>query len=124
MPVFIRPARVVIDQGGSPAAAIAAIISLAVIGSAAAAVIADIIEALLITAVLAVLGSAGILAIVLRRHGVALVQRPPAAGRAAAHPRPARAAESISAPQPWAISARRVIPGVILDADDARKENR
>jgi hypothetical protein len=67
--------------------------------------IADLIIAILIATVLAVAGSVGILAIVLRRHGVALVQWPPASAQAPATVRITKAAQAISAPKPLVIEA-------------------
>jgi hypothetical protein len=111
MPVFIRPARVAVDEGGSGVAAIAAVVAVAVIITAAAAVIADIITALAIAAVAAVLGSAGALVIVLRRNGVALVQRPPAPARAPVLGPAAATAQTLSAPRPLAIGPPRTVHG-------------
>lgn len=105
MPTFIRPARVIVDEGGSGLAAIAAVVGLAVIITAAAAVIEDIITALAIAAVAAVLGSAGVLAIVLRRNGTAPVWRPPATTRPSVPGRTARPVQARTAPRPRAIEA-------------------
>ncbi|MGH3400618.1 MAG: hypothetical protein ACRDPO_38645 [Streptosporangiaceae bacterium] len=89
--------------GGSSAAAIAAVIALAVVVSAASAVIADVLDAILIALAAVVLGSLGVLAIVLRRSGVARVQRPPAPERAAVPGAAPVAAQAISARRPLAI---------------------
>jgi hypothetical protein len=119
MPVYHRPARVVIDEGGSPLAAIAAVIALAVIISAASAIITDVLTAILIALAAVVLGSLGVLAIVLRRGGVAITQPPPAPARAPVPARPARAARSISAPLTLAIEAPAAPPhAVVHPAED------
>src|SRR6185437_252196 len=88
MPVFIRPARVVVDEGASPAAVIAGVIVVAIVISGAAAIIADLVTALLILAAVAVAGSLTVLILVLRRTGMAVaVDHRPAPGE----PRPVAA---------------------------------
>lgn len=72
MPVFYRPGRVIIDDGGSPVAVIAGVAVLAVIVSGAAVLISDLITALLILAIVAVAGSSAVLVVILRRTGMAV----------------------------------------------------
>src|ERR1700727_1151922 len=74
MPTFIRPARVVVDEGNGHVAAIIAAIVLAGVVSSAAVLIADIVTALLIIAAIAVAGAVTGLVIVLRRTGLAVVR--------------------------------------------------
>lgn len=105
MAVFIRPARVIVEEGGSIWPAILAVVALAVVVSSAAAVVADIITALAIVTGVAVAGSLTVLAIVLRRNGVAVVQFPPAPARVTVTARPAVAVPAIS--EPRAIEAPR-----------------
>jgi hypothetical protein len=83
MPTYIRPARVVVDEGSGHVAAIIAAIVLAVVVSGAAVLIADIVTALLIIAAIAVAGSLAVLVIVLRRTGLGVDQRPPPPARRA-----------------------------------------
>lgn len=115
MPVFIRPARVVVEEGGGGLAAAAAVVALAVLISALGAIVADIVTALLISAAAAVLGSLGVLAIVLRRNGVALVQRPAVVAPARARVLPARSAAAISASRP-----RLVVPGEVISETERK----
>jgi len=101
MPVFIKPARVTIDEGGNPLAAIAGVIVLAAIISGAAALIADLLTAILIALAVAVAGSLAVLVIVLRRSGLGLGQRPA--------PLEARPAAAIPQPERPAIRPARIV---------------
>jgi len=115
VPVFIRPARVTIDEGGSPLAVVAGVIVLAAIISGAAALIADLLTAILIALAVAVAGSLAVLVIVLRRSGLGLGQRPA--------PLEARPAAAISQPERRAIRpARIVLHGLPVQPSLAEKE--
>jgi len=104
MTVFIRPARVIVEESGGLAAAIS-VVALAAVLSAASAIIADVLTAVLITMTALALAGLGILAIVLRRHGLR-APLPPGPARAPVRPPAARTAQAISAP-PLAIEAPR-----------------
>jgi hypothetical protein len=70
MPTFHSPRKVVVDEGGGWLGAVAAVVALAVVISSAAALIEDVLTAILITMVALALAGTGVLAITLRRHGV------------------------------------------------------
>jgi len=99
MPTYVRPARVIVEESGGGLAAAVAVIGVAAVISSAAAVIEDVLTAVLITMTALALAGLGVLAIVLRRHGL----------RAPLPPGPARAAQAISGP-PLAIEAPRTYP--------------
>jgi hypothetical protein len=94
MPTFHSPRKVVVDEGGGWPGAVAAVVALAVIISAASAVIEDVLTAVLITMVALALAGTGVLAITLRRHGLA-------------HPLPPRSART-SVPAPVARPATAI----------------
>jgi hypothetical protein len=107
MPVFRNPRLVVVDEGGGAGAAIAAVIGVAVVVSAAGALIADLVTAILICAVVAVLGSLGVLAVVLRRGRGRTGLYAPESDRPAAPTQPA----VLEAARPPAIeTARQSLP--------------
>lgn len=116
MPVFIRPRRVIVDEGGSGflvAAVLAAGAGVVAIGS----VLGDIIVAALVTVgVLAVAGVA-VLAYLLRRDRAALCSpvRPGVAG-------PGRS-PAVGDGRPAAVEGAPpvVIPGLVLDRQDQRR---
>lgn len=118
MPVFIRPKRVTVDQGGDPFAAIAAVVVTVIVVCALLPLIDDVVNALLIVAVVAVLGSLAVLAIVLRRTGVAL-RRSQTRAAVKGSRRPVAAA----AERP-AVESRRVVPGVVLAVDGKPRRQR
>jgi hypothetical protein len=73
MPVC-GPRPSMLAKDGSSIAVVIGILGLAVIISGAAAIIADLITAILIIAAVAVVGSLAVLAVVLRRTGLAVVR--------------------------------------------------
>ena len=115
MPTFIKPARVVVDEGSGHVAAIIAAVVLAVVVSGAAVLIADIVTALLIIAAIAVAGAVTGLVIVLRRTGLAVVHF----HDAPAAPEPAAV---ITALQPRSIDPPRTALHVTIVPGDTTKE--
>src|ERR1022692_3965992 len=108
MPIFDNPRQVIVTEGGSDGlATLAAVLVIAAIVSAEAVLIAQVIQAILVTAVTALAGSSAILALVLRRTGVWVTWRPPVLAGRAVQVAAARPAEAISAPRPRAIEAPR-----------------
>jgi hypothetical protein len=78
MPVFNNPRQVIVTEGGTGAlAVIAAVLVIAAIISAEAVLIAQVIQAILVTAVTALAGSSAVAVLVFRRTGVWVVWRPP-----------------------------------------------
>lgn len=116
MAVFIRPARVVIDEGGGGLLA-AAVAAAAAVTAAVASVIGDIVLAAGVAVGVAVAVALGVLVHVLRRDGVRLYApvRP-------ASP-PALAPLHLGAAVPAAIAPARpaVIPGFVLDEQEAAR---
>jgi len=108
MPTFNNPRQVVVTEGGSGVLAmLAAVLVIVAVISAEAVLIAQVIQAILVTAITALAGSSAIAVLVFRRTGVWVRWRPPVlTGRvvqlAAARPVPA-----ISAPRRSAIEAPR-----------------
>jgi hypothetical protein len=114
VPVYIRPARVEITEGGGSIAVVIGVIALAAVISGAAALITDLITAILIATAVLVAGSLTVLVVVLRRTGFGvastlLLPEPPPA-RAVIHRQPG----AIEAPRP-------VLPGHIVQ-DATTKE--
>jgi len=105
MPTYVRPARVIVEESGGGLAAAVAVIGLGAVISSAAVIIADVLTAVLIIMCALALAGLGVLAIVLRRHGLR-APLPPGPGRTPAHPPTARTAQAITGP-PLAIGAPR-----------------
>jgi len=119
MQIFVRPARVTVEESGGGLAAAVAVVALAAVISSAAAAVADVLTAVLITMTALALAGLGVLAIVLRRHGL----------RAPLPPGPARTARALTGP-PLAIEAPRLArpspastpaaaPGPVTEAERA-----
>jgi hypothetical protein len=78
MPTFNNPRQVIVTEGGSGAlATLAAVLVIAAVISAEAVLIAQVIQAILVTAITALAGSSAALALVLRRTGIWVTWRPP-----------------------------------------------
>ena len=105
MPTYVRPARVIVEESGGGLAAAVAVIAVAAVISSAAVIIADVLTAILITMTALALAGVGVLAIVLRRHGLR-APMPPEPARASVRPPAGRAATALSGP-PLAIEAPR-----------------
>ena len=112
MPIFNNPRQVIVTEDGTGGLAVlAAVLVIAAVISAEAVLIAQVIQAILVTAITALAGSSAVLALVLRRTGVWVVWRPPVlTGRQV---RPSTASMSttsravLTAPRSQAISAPR-----------------
>jgi hypothetical protein len=106
MPTFDNPRRVVVTEGGSGAlATIAAVVVIAAVVSAEAVLIAQVIQAILVTAITALAGSSAVAILVFRRTGVWVTWRPPVlTGRVVQVAAP-RTAQALPAPQLSAIEA-------------------
>jgi len=122
MPVFIRPARVVISERGGGGAALAAVVAAAVSAWLVDQVIGALVVAIATGAAVALAGGLVALTLTLRRTGMWTVQlyRPAVLSKAAsglpAIPPPAE--------QPAAIQAMRTLPAVIPGEVTARADRR
>jgi hypothetical protein len=106
MPTFDNPRRVVVTEGGSGAlATLAAVLVIAAIVSAEAVLIAQVIQAILVTAITALAGSSAVLALVLRRTGVWVTWRPPVLTGRMVKVTSARPVQALSAPRALPIEA-------------------
>ena len=105
MPTYVRPARVIVEESGGGLAAAVAVIAVAAVISSAAVIIADVLTAILIIMCALALAGVGVLAIILRRHGLR-APLPPGPARASVRPPAGRAATALSGP-PLAIEAPR-----------------
>jgi len=110
MAIFVRPARVTVEESDGGLAAAVAIVALAAVISSAAVIIADVLTAVLITMTALALAGLGVLALVLRRDGLR-APLPPGPARASVRPPAARTAQAISGP-PLAIEAPLQGPAV------------
>jgi hypothetical protein len=98
MPTFHSPRKVVVTEGGGDGLAAAlAVVALAAVISSAAVIIEDVLNAVMITMVALALAGTGVLAIVLRRHGLAH-PLPPRSARTSVPAPVARPATAITAP--------------------------
>jgi len=110
MAIFVRPARVTVEESDGGLAAAVAIVALAAVISSAAVIIADVLTAVLITMTALALAGLGVLALVLRRDGLR-APLPPGPARASVRPPAGRAAQALSGP-PLAIEAPLQGPAV------------
>jgi hypothetical protein len=108
MPTFNNPRQVIVTEGGSGAlATLAAVLVIAAVISAEAVLIAQVIQAILVTAITALAGSSAALALVLRRTGIWVTWRPPVLTGRVVQVAAQRPAEAIPAPRSRAIEAPR-----------------
>ena len=98
MPTFNNPRQVIVTESGSGAlATLGAVLVIAAVVSAEAVLIAQVIQAILVTAITALAGSSAVLALVLQRTGIWVTWRPPVLTGRVVQAIPAARAQGISA---------------------------
>lgn len=119
MPVFFRPARVVIDEGGGARLALVVVLlaALAAVVDALAAVLATVLTVVLVSLVLLAGAGTVTLYLVLRRNRTGLYA-PETAPVVRAGQSPA-----LAAGRPAAIEGKRpaTVLGIVLDNEEARR---